>query len=51
MGGSTGILKIPGYFGCKRPQLDALHKDLFGEGFVGARDAAGADIEATAGCL
>lgn len=50
MQASTAYCALPGPYGYKWPKLDELHRKLFGQGFVGAHNAA-SDIRATAKCF
>lgn len=47
---SVDLLKLPGNYGYKYPNLQELHKYLFGEGFVGGHDAFN-DVMACAKCF
>jgi DNA polymerase III epsilon subunit-like protein len=50
MTSSVDFCKIPGKYGYKYPQLQELHKELFGVGFDDAHNSA-ADVEATLKCF
>lgn len=50
MKSTTAVLRLPGKFGLKWPNLTELHNFCFGRGFDGAHDAL-ADVKACASCF